>query len=317
MKILLTADWHIRGDRPRCRTDENWLKSQREDIKAVERVAREHRVAAVWILGDLFHQPRCATEAVNMVLGALNSIREVCPVRILPGNHDLPYHDFDNLNACSLGIVYQAHHLMLRTDNGGDDEGYAELKTRDGKWRTLYATPFGREDMEGLREFNNDIWATHQLTFPSDKDRPVEGVGVTADDLLEAAPNVRVILTGDYHHGYIHNQGNRCVITPGCLNIQVADMADYKPRVYILDTDTLEAETVYLEGHRGDIVTDYLVTEKERDERMEKVLSVIGDAEGVSLSFPDNLEREIAKPEYKNAQRVYPELLDKLNKDRK
>ena len=276
MKILLTADWHIRGDRPRCRTDENWLESQREDIMAVKKVAREHRVDAVWILGDLFHQPRCATEA-----------------------------------------VYQAHHLMLRTDNGDDEEGYAELETSNGKPRTLYATPFGREDMEGLRVFNNDIWATHQLTFPSDKDRPVEGVGVTADDLLEAAPNVRVILTGDYHHGYIHNQGNRRVITPGCLNIQVADMCEYRPRVYILDTDTLEAETVYLEGHRGDIVTDYLVTEKERDERMEKVLSVIGDAEGVSLSFPDNLEREIAKPEYKNAQQVYPELLDKLNKDRK
>lgn len=317
MKILLTADWHIRGDRPRCRTDENWLESQREDIMAVEKIAREYNVAAVWILGDLFHQPRCATEAVNMVLGALNRIRDACPVRILPGNHDLPYHDFDNINACSLGIVYQAGYGMLRTDNGDDDEGYAELETRKGAPRTLYATPFGREDMEGLRVFNNDIWATHQLTFPSDRDRPVEGVGVTADDLLEAAPNVRVILTGDYHHGYVVCKDTRLVITPGCLNIQAADMANYKPRVYILDTDTLEADAVLIDGHKGDVVIDYLVTEKERDERMEKVLSVIGDAEGVSLSFPDNLEREIAKPEYKNAQRVYPELLDKLNKDRK
>lgn len=317
MKVLLTADWHIRGDRPRCRTDENWLESQREDIMAVGHVAREHHVAAVWILGDLFHQPRCATEAVNMILEELNKLRDVCPVRILPGNHDLPYHDFDNLHACSLGIVYNAGYEMLETDTGDEmASSFGELACHSG-FRTLYATPFGREDMEGLRVFNNDIWATHQLTFPSDKDRPVEGVGVTADDLLEAAPNVRVILTGDYHHGYIRNQGNRRVITPGCLNIQAADMVDYKPRVYLLDTDTLEAETVYLEGHRGDIVTDYLVTEKERDERMEKVLSVIGGAEGVSLSFPDNLEREIAKPEYKNAQRVYPELLDKLNKDRK
>ena len=317
MKILLTADWHIRGDRPRCRTDENWIESQREDIEAVEKIAREHNVAAVWILGDLFHQPRCATEAVNMVLGALNRIREACPVRILPGNHDLPYHDFDNINACSLGIVYQAGYEMLRTDNGNPEEALPELALRKGAPRTIYATPFGREDMEGLREFNNEIWATHQLTFPSDKDRPVEGVGVTAEDLLKAAPNVRVILTGDYHHGYIYNQGNRRVITPGCLNIQVADMADYKPRVYILDTDTLEVDEVLIDGHKGDIVTDYLVTEKERDERMEKVLSVIGDSEGVSLSFPDNLEKEIAKPEYRSARSVYPELLDTLNKDRK
>lgn len=315
MKILITADWHIRGDRPRCRTDENWLESQREDVAAVEKVARKHRVDAVWILGDLFHQPRCATEAVNMVLGALNSLRNVCPVRILPGNHDLPYHDYGNIHACSLGIVFQAGYSELRTDNGDDEDGYAELSTGQG-FRTLYATPFGMEDTEGLKEFVNTFWATHQLTFETEKDRPIEGIGKTAQDLLDMAPGISVIMTGDYHHGYIYRKNDRCVITPGCLNIQVADMAGYRPRVYILDTITLEAEAVYLEGHRGDIVTDYLETERERDERMEKVLSVIGGTEGATLSFTDNLECEIARQEYAAAREVYPELKDKLNKDR-
>lgn len=315
MKILITADWHIRGDRPRCRTDEDWLESQREDIRAVVKVARQKRVDAVWILGDLFHQPRCATEAVNMVLAELNRLRDVCPVRILPGNHDLPYHDFNNLHACSLGIVYNAGYDMLKTDSGDEDEGFGELALHPG-FRTLYATPFGMEDTEGLREFVNDFWATHQLTFETEKDRPIEGIGKTAQDLLDMAPGVSVIMTGDYHHGYVYRNADRCVITPGCLNIQVADMANYRPRVYILETTSLEVEAVYLEGHAGDIVTDYLETERERDERMEKVLSVIGGADGVSLSFTDNLEREIARPEFATAREVYPELKDKLNKDR-
>ena len=134
--------------------------------------------------------------------------------------------------------------------------------------------------------------------------------------LLDAAPSARVILTGDYHHGYmVTRQDGRKVITPGCLNIQVADMADYRPRVYILDTDTLDAEPVYLEGHAGDIVTDYLVEQQERDERMEKVLEVVGDGVA-SLDFMGNLDREIDTGNYPKARKMFPWLKDTLNKDR-
>ena len=86
MKILLTADWHIRGDRPRCRVDKDWIESQRQDIAAVRKIADVNSVDEVWILGDLFHQPRCATEAVVMVLDELKKFN--CQVRILPGNHE-------------------------------------------------------------------------------------------------------------------------------------------------------------------------------------------------------------------------------------
>lgn len=39
MKILLTADWHIRGDRPRCRIDDDWIGAQRRDIQEVHNIA--------------------------------------------------------------------------------------------------------------------------------------------------------------------------------------------------------------------------------------------------------------------------------------
>lgn len=316
MKILVTADWHIRGDRPRCRIDENWLETQRQDIRAVREVARKHRVDAVWILGDLFHQPRCATEAVNMTLSALGELREVCPVRILAGNHDLPYHDFKNLDACSLGIVYHAGHCPLDYRGTGSEYKYNETRTTRGEWLDVYAAPFGEDRAEELDALKPAIWTVHVLTFPSDKDRPAKDVGVTADELLDAAPSARVILTGDYHHGYmVTRQDGRKVITPGCLNIQVADMADYRPRVYILDTDTLDAEPVYLEGHAGDIVTDYLVEQQERDERMEKVLEVVGDGVA-SLDFMGNLDREIDTGNYPKARKMFPWLKDTLNKDR-
>lgn len=301
MKILLTADWHIRGDRPRCRIDEDWIESQRQDIQAVVDIARREKVDEAWVLGDLFHQPRAATEAVNMVLVGLKDLRDACPVYILPGNHDLPYHDYGNLEQSSLGIVLKS---------------FPELRTRDDpNGLTLSAAPFGLDPVDP----HADVWATHQLTFENAETKPPMAGGKIAQDLLDEAPGVHVVVTGDYHRGYVYTGADgRRVITPGCLNIQAADMNDYKPHVYIWDTATDQVDAYYLPINSVAIVTDYLAAEKERDERMDKCLEVATAAASVTLSFTDNLkvaaEGQETSPGVKG---IINEVLDHLNKDRR
>ena len=301
MKILLTADWHIRGDRPRCRIDEDWIESQRQDIQAVVDIARREKVDEAWVLGDLFHQPRAATEAVNMVLVGLKDLREVCPVYILPGNHDLPYHDYGNLEQSSLGIVLKS---------------FPELQTREEpRGLTLAAAPFGLDPVDP----HADVWATHQLTFENDETKPPMAGGKIAQDLLDEAPNVRVVVTGDYHRGYVYTGADgRRVITPGCLNIQAADMDDYKPRVYIWDTATAQVTPHYLPLNSAAVVTDYIAAEKERDERMDRCLEVATAAASVTLSFTDNLKAAAEEPETApGVKGIINEVLDHLNKDRR
>lgn len=301
MKILLTADWHIRGDRPRCRIDDDWIESQRQDIQAVVDIARREKVDEAWVLGDLFHQPRAATEAVNMVLVCLKSLREVCPVYILPGNHDLPYHDYGNLEQSSLGIVLKS---------------FPELRTREEpRGLTLAAAPFGLDPVDP----HSDVWATHQLTFENDETKPPMAGGKIAQDLLDEAPNVRVVVTGDYHRGYVYTGADgRRVITPGCLNIQAADMDDYKPRVYIWDTATDQVDAYYLPINSVAIVTDYLAAEKARDERMDRCLEVATAAASVTLSFTDNLKTAAEGPGvFPGVKGIINEILDHLNKDRR
>lgn len=301
MKILLTADWHIRGDRPRCRIDEDWIESQRQDIQAVVDIARREKVDEAWVLGDLFHQPRAATEAVNMVLVGLKDLREVCPVYILPGNHDLPYHDYGNLEQSSLGIVLKS---------------FPELLTREEpRGLTLAAAPFGLDPVDP----HADVWATHQLTFENDETKPPMAGGKIAQDLLDEAPGVHIVVTGDYHRGYVYTGADgRRVITPGCLNIQAADMDDYKPHVYIWDTATDQVTPHYLPINSVAIVTDYLAAEKERDERMDRCLEVATAAASVALSFTDNLKAAAEGPGVSpGVKGIINEILDHLNKDRR
>ena len=301
MKILLTADWHIRGDRPRCRIDEDWIESQRQDIQAVVDIARREKVDETWVLGDLFHQPRAATEAVNMVLVGLKDLREVCPVYILPGNHDLPYHDYGNLEQSSLGIVLKS---------------FPELRTREEpSGLILAAAPFGLDPVDP----RTDVWATHQLVFENAETKPPMAPGKTAQDLLDEAPGVQVVVTGDYHRGYVYTGADgRRVITPGCLNIQAADMDDYRPRVYIWDTATAQVTPHYLPLNSAAVVTDYIAAEKERDERMDRCLEVATAAASVTLSFTDNLKAAAEEPETApGVKGIINEVLDHLNKDRR
>lgn len=277
MRCLITADWHISGTRPRCRADEDWMESQRQDIEAVWQIAREQRVEAVWILGDLFDTSRVATEAVNLVLTEFE--KAPCAVYTLCGNHDLPYHSFDLLERSSIGTVLHKF-PMLDTDQSIG----------------VVAYPFGKEPEYGalsdyMKANGLHTWITHQLTFPNDAARPVKGVGgVVAQELLDACPAASVILTGDYHHGYVYTAPDgRRVITPGCLNIGDADMKDYQPQVYIFDTFDLSVEAVKLPIH-GKIETTYLEHEHALADMKEKFVASLSAGAVTMKSFPEALE---------------------------
>lgn len=276
MKACLTADWHISGTRPRCRADEDWIAAQAKDIEAVWKIAKDRRVDAVWILGDLFDTSRVATEAVNLVLSEFE--KAPCPVYTLCGNHDLPYHSYDLLERSSIGTILHKFPMLSTSPDAG-----------------IAAYPFGKEPEYGalsgyMKENGLRTWITHQLTFPDEASRPIPGIGVLAQELLDACPAASVILTGDYHHGYIYTAPDgRRVITPGCLNIGDADMKDYRPHVYIFDTVDLSAERVDL-PIQGEIVTAYLEQEHALADMKEKFIASLKTGAITMKSFSEALD---------------------------
>ena len=35
MNVIITADWHLRKDKPRCRLDEDWFGTQKKVIQFI------------------------------------------------------------------------------------------------------------------------------------------------------------------------------------------------------------------------------------------------------------------------------------------
>ena len=69
MRILLTADLHLRGDAPACRKDPDaWMEEQAQSVRQLYPIAS--RCDEVWIVGDLFHIVPLMLESIRAAKAA-------------------------------------------------------------------------------------------------------------------------------------------------------------------------------------------------------------------------------------------------------
>lgn len=300
MKFIITADWHTRGERPRCRTDEDWLGAQRKDVAFCVDMAIAHNAILV-IVGDLFHTPRTATEVVNMIIAELQRLPKD-QLFILPGNHDLPYHAYHHLSQSSIGTLLQYFNELKSVPGKfpkckGVDDTFFENWPETQAFGIWDAYPFGLDEPgKALLRF------VHRLVFPDNDARPIEECGQTAEDMTKEYPDNKFIICGDYHHAFLKEfpETFQTVINPGCLNIQAADMIDYQPQIVLASLyeseKDISIEFIDVPQPKDAFTTDdYLVAEKERDERLDAFMETVESTGEVSLSFRESLEKRALK----------------------
>lgn len=303
MRILCTADWHLRGDAPVCRVNpDEWLDDQRKSVEQLYDIVEKESCDEVWILGDLFHRARTSTEATNQALSLLQGFGET-PVRVLIGNHDMLAHAYSNVDKSTIGAIYALNRVYeLRTRDWVDEVDGKKVLTE------LQAYPFGTEP-DKIPECN--IWATHQLVFPDNDARPLPNIGIIAEDLLKRS-QAQIIATGDYHHGYVKTFGDTKVVTCGCLNIQASDMADYKPRCYILDTTDFSVKEVLLKTF-GKVHSD---PNREARQELETYMEGLQDFEVPHLDFIANVQEAIDNEKDKAVRDAVEDVMTTYNPDK-
>ncbi len=84
MRILHTADWHVGKRLGRIDRSAEYASV----LDEVVAVARDARVDATIVAGDLFDRALPPFESMGLVLDALARLADVAPVVAIPGNHD-------------------------------------------------------------------------------------------------------------------------------------------------------------------------------------------------------------------------------------
>lgn len=300
MKLIITADWHLREDVPLCRSHmslEEWMDLQREAIQFVFKVAQERPGTKVAIVGDLFDRSHVHPSVVNMFLE--EALCSGCVVHLLAGNHDLLYHQIKNLNRSSFG------HIWNLMQSGGVDN----LQTMDslGKWfhfGTVQESDYSGEKFVFL----------HELCFKDEDSKHSKIKAYVAEDLLDMFPKAKYICLGDNHKSFLYTSKDaRHVINPGCLVRQVADLINDAPGVFFIDTDVEDVE--FISFSDGEVSNTHLTKEKERDDRIDAFVSSINSNEPESLDFRENLRKEMKSHEEElgAATQVIVELLEECN----
>lgn len=254
MKAIITADWHLRKDKPRCRLDEDWIESQFKVVEQIVSIVNE-RNASLLIAGDIFHTPQQSSHIVIKTIDILKKSKQ--EVMIHPGNHDLSYNSIDNIDKCSFGVLTRHFPLMLEAWDG------------------------------------SSIIITHELVWPDSKTKPKMASGITAEELLDKYPEAKWIFVGDYHKHFHFEKDGRHVINPGCITRQASDFIDYKPGVYYVDTEKEIVEFIELNDNADMVTDEYIKQQHEREDRIASFIDTIQKQGQVTLDFLQNLKDKI------------------------
>lgn len=298
MKFLLSADWHLRLDLPRCRVDEDWFGTQKKVVQAILTEAKKRKLD-IYCVGDVFNTSVVQEQLKNWLINELKLWEKETGLKIyfLAGNHDLPYHSLENIERSSIGILTKVFGFIPNT-------------------MEQFAPQFGQEHEVDWTEKEPIILFTHQLTFEVETDRPYAGkdsqgnlikIGKTAQDLLDEFPSTKWIFTGDNHGAFHYQNGSRYVVNPGCITRQAVDFIDYKPSIFAVDTDLETVEAIYLPDTEPMVTDQYIKEENARSDRIESFVSTIQKQGKVTLNFIENLQAKIGLPDISKEVRTMTE----------
>lgn len=100
--LIVCSDVHITAKCPPARLAESsWQKAMRRTFKQIQKLMDEHQ-APLCVAGDLFDRWRSEPEAISIAVKWFPSCIAI------PGNHDLPYHSYDEIKRSAFWTLVQA-----------------------------------------------------------------------------------------------------------------------------------------------------------------------------------------------------------------
>ena len=264
MKFIYAADLHLREDKPICRKDEDWIETQRLQLRFIKEQCNQNECDLI-IGGDLCHRPSIPDYLKSVFIFELSDLH----IYAIAGNHCLRYHSWANVDSSTFGVLLSSGIIKQP-----DFAGFAN---------------FG----QATSEVKNEMVFIHEPIFATEKDCPPNMRAKTAVQVFDEYPKAKWIFCGDIHKGYVVNRQGRHLIMAGSMNRQVSNSIDYEPKIYFIDTDKDLIVPILMPDDVTMVSDLHIKDKKDRDDRISTFISSIKDSETVSLDFSDNVEKEI------------------------
>jgi len=243
MKLILTADTHIRSGRPRCRRAPA-LETLGAKLGWMANLQRELDGAPVLCAGDIFHT--WDTDVPSLAL----AFRHIRNWIVTPGQHDLPHHRIEELERSPLHVL----------EVGGRVEILSDCTWADPlPGVRVYGIPYGRleEDLPRLISLARQpshvgfrVLLLHHFVYSGRPPFPgAESLGVEALELIRRTKGMfDLIVTGDHHVRFIVQDPENprtMLVNPGPIYRTTADEVEFAPAVAVCDPEAECTEDMF------------------------------------------------------------------------
>lgn len=223
---VLCSDLHLSVNPPPFRAAEpNWMSRQASYLRELKDLSLGYRIP-VLCAGDIFDSWNVSPELAVFALAELPK-GMIC----VPGQHDLPNHNINQMHRSGYGILKEAGVIIDASDKWHCN---IDFDVFGFPWGSELRPSPRKEDMNtkiNVALVHRYAWAHDDTKYP---DAPVDG-HITA--LVKQLKNFDVVVFGDNHIGFTVNVGNTTVFNCGGFMRRKSDQGDYTPRVGLLYKD--------------------------------------------------------------------------------
>lgn len=221
---VLCADIHLSHHPPVARAGEkNWFGAMRHALRQVSALAERYRCPVV-CAGDVFDRHNPAPELINFAIVNLPVMYAV------PGQHDLPFHNYEDLRKSAYWTLVEAGEIINLEPNNS-----AETVTGV----RLHGFPFGckptrLENRCGLlievAVVHSYFWSKHTGYIGAPKANHYS-------NQLGHFREFDVVISGDNHIPFSRRMDDTLLFNCGSLMRRTADQANHRPSVGLLKSD--------------------------------------------------------------------------------
>lgn len=250
MKRIITADTHLSvygNDRLKEGISER-LYDIFAMLEVIAQYAIEHRIREIEIIGDVFNDKDIIyTKSMVLLTTYFEKFRELDFV-LLTGNHDL-----DNTSEDQVSILQSIDYKNVHCIN------------KKAIWDNITYIPYSRNVVNDVIESKpNDILISH---FGLNEGVLNSGISMISDIGLKQLKNFKLVILGHYHKPQQMTNGITNLWYCGSpIQKDWGEKHDEK-RFLVLDDETLEVESVPLEGY-----TKYIELIIEEDSNVKEII---------------------------------------------
>jgi len=285
---ISVADIHLSHQPPLARADEpSWYDAMARPLNELKDLAQRCRAAnpsyeiPILCAGDLFHSWRSPPELINFAL------QNLPPMYAVPGQHDLPHHNYEDLHKSPFWTLVQAGRITLLEPR--QTQGIGAVSATGFPWGFAPKPCLKPHDLAlNIAVIHSYVWtkATGYANAPEKQRLRAYAPKLTGYD---------VAIFGDNHQGFLvpGKNGSPTIHNCGGFMRRRTDEKDYRPSVGLIHQD-------------GTITRHYLDTKKEKFLTPEKIIAATKMVGTIVADFVEDLLQSAGTPlDFKQAVREY------------